>query len=325
MELPRRKFLHLAAGSAALSAVSPVARADAYPSRPVRFIVGFPPGGPTDLIARLMGQWLSTRLGQPFIVENRPGNSSNIGAEIVVRALPDGYTLLLISSANAVNATLYDNLPFNFIRDVAPVASIIRIPLVLVVNPSVPAKTVPELITYAKANPGKLDFASPGNGTTAHLTGEMFKMMTGIDIVHVPYRGSAPALTDVLGGQVQALVDTPVTLIEHIKTGKLRALAVSSATRSDALPDVSPMSDFLPGFEAYAWFGIGAPAKAPPEIIDRLNFEINAGLADTTIKTRLTDLGAIMAVGSPQAFGEFIAAETEKWGKVIKSAGVKPE
>jgi tripartite-type tricarboxylate transporter receptor subunit TctC len=327
MKLDRRNFLQLSVGgTAGLASLTRRSSADdVFPSRPVRFVVGFPPGGPSDLTARLLGQWLAAQLGQPFIVENRPGNASNIATETVARAPPDGYTLLLASSANSANATLYDNLPFNFIRDIAPVANVIRLPLVLVLNPSVPIKTIPELIAYAKANPGKLSYASPGSGTLAHLAGEMFKMMSGITMVHVPYRGSGPALTDVLGGQVQALVDTPVSLLDHIKSGKLRALAVCSAARSDVLPDVSPMSNFLPGFEAYAWFGVGAPAKAPPEIIGRLNREINAGLADPAIKTRLADLGAIMAVGSPQAFGEFVAAETEKWAKVIKTAGIKPD
>src|SRR5262245_3219532 len=325
MKLPRRTFLHLAAGAAALPALSRTARAQVYPARPVRIVVGFPPGGPTDFLARLMGQWLSERFGQTFIVENRPGGGSNIGTEAVVRAPADGHTLLLVGGPNAVNATLYDKLNFNFIRDIAPVASLIRIALVMVTNASVPAKTIPEFIVYAKANRGKVNFASPGNGTIAHLTGELFKMAAGIDMVHVPYRGSAPALVDLLGGQVQVLIDTPVTLIEHIRTGKLRALAVSSATRAEALPDVPPIGYFLPGYEAYAWFGVGAPKNTLPEIIDRLNKEVNAGLTDVAIKTRLVDLGASVFATSPDEFGRFIADETEKWGKVIRSAGIKPE
>jgi tripartite-type tricarboxylate transporter receptor subunit TctC len=324
MKLPRRKFLHLAAGAAALPTVSRLAWAQAaYPTRPVRIIIGFPPGGPSDLAARLIGQWLSDRLGQPFIIENRPGASSNIGTEAVVKASADGYTLLLVSSASAANATLYDKL--NFTRDIAPVAGIIRIPIVMVANASVPAKTVPEFIAYAKANPRKINFASPGNGTTAHVAGELFKMAAGVDIVHVPYRGSAPALTDLLGGQVQVIFDTPVTLVEHIRAGKLHALAVGTAARAKVLPDVPPMGDFLLGYEASAWFGIGAPKNTPPEIVDRLNKEINAGLADATIKARLTDLGATMFAGSPAEFGKFVASEIEKWGKVIRMANIKPE
>jgi tripartite-type tricarboxylate transporter receptor subunit TctC len=291
----------------------------------VRIIIGFPPGGPSDLAARLIGQWLSDRLGQPFIMENRPGASSNIGTEAVVRASADGYTLLLVSSASAVNATLYDKLNFNFTRDIAPVAGIIRIPIVMAANASVPAKTVPEFIAYAKANPHKINFASPGNGTTAHVAGELFKMTAGVDIIHVSYRGSAPALTDLLGGQVQVIFDTPVTLVEYIRAGKLHALAVGTAARAQALPDVPPMGDFLLGYEASAWFGIGAPKNTPPEIVDRLNKEINAGLADATIKSRLTDLGATMFAGSPTEFGKFVASEIEKWGKVIRLANIKPE
>jgi tripartite-type tricarboxylate transporter receptor subunit TctC len=326
MKLPhRRQFLHLAAGAAALPALPHIARAQAYPSRPVRIIIGFPPGGPNDLLARLLGQWLSERLGQPFIIENRPGAGGNIATEAAIRAPADGYTLLLVSAPNAISATLYDKLNFNFIRDIAPVASVIRIPLVMVANVSVPAKTIPEFIAYAKANPAKINFATPGNGTTSHLTGELFKMAAGVDMVHVPYRGAAPALTDLLGGQVQVLIDTPVTLIEHARTGKLRALAVSSAAPTETLPDVPPMGSFLPGFEAYAWFGIAAPRNTPPEIIDRLNKEINAALADAGMRTRLAELGATVFAGSSAEFGSFIAAETEKWGKVIRAASIKPE
>jgi tripartite-type tricarboxylate transporter receptor subunit TctC len=327
MKLPhRRQFLHLTAGVAAMPAASRIARAQAaYPTRPVRIIIGFPPGGPSDLAARLIGLWLSERLGQSFILENRPGASGNIGTEAVVKASADGYTLLLVSSASAVNATLYDKLNFDFMRDITPVAGIIRIPIVMVTNASVPAKTVPELIAYAKANPGKINFASPGKGTTAHMAGELFKMTAGVDIVHVPYRGSAPALTDLLGGQVQLIFDTPVTLVEYIRTGKLHALAVGTTARAQALPDVPSMGDFLSGYEASAWFGIGAPKNTPPEIIDRLNREINAGLADATTKARLGDLGATTFAGSPAEFGRFISSEIEKWGKVIRLVKIKPE
>jgi tripartite-type tricarboxylate transporter receptor subunit TctC len=325
MKLPRRSFLQLAAGAAALPAVSQIARAQTYPTRPVRIIVGFAPGGPTDIAARLIGQRLSERLGQPFVIENRPGGGSNIGAEVVAKALPDGYTLLLVTSANAANATLYPNLNFNFLRDIAPVAGIMRAPIVMAVNASIPARTVPEFIEYAKANPGKINFASVGTGTGTHIAGELFKMMAGVDMTHVPYRGSAPALTDLLGGQVQVIFDVPVTLVEHIRTGKLRALAVGTASRAEALPDVPSMGDFLPGYEASAWFGVEVPKNTPPEIVDRLNKEINASLADATIKARLADLGATVFVASPAEFGKFIADETGKWGKVIRAANIKPE
>jgi tripartite-type tricarboxylate transporter receptor subunit TctC len=325
MKLPRRTFLHLAAGAAALPAMSRIASAQAYPARPVRIIVGVPAGGPTDITARLISHYLSERLGQPFIVENRPGASGNIATEMVVRAPPDGYTLLMIAPSNAVNATLYPNLNFNFIRDIAPVASIMRAPIVMAVNASVPAKTVAEFIAYAKANPGKINFASPGNGTTAHLAGELFKMTAGVDIVHVPYRGSAPALNDLLGGQVQVIFDTPVTLIEHIRTGKLRALAVGTAARAEALPDVPPMGNFLSGYEASAWFGVGVPKNTPAEIVDRLNKEISAAVADPQVKARFADIGVEPMSMTPAEFGKFIADETEKWGKVIKFADIKPE
>ena len=325
MKLPRRRFLHLAAGAAALPALSRIARAQTYPSRPVRWVVPFPPGGVTDIVARLMGQWLSERLGQQFIIENRPGAGSNIAAEAVVKAAPDGYTLYLSSSPNAISATLYDNLNFNFIRDIAPVASISISPLVMEVNPSVPAKTVPEFVAYAKANSGKLNMASNGNGTTSHLAGELFKMMTGINMLHVPYRGAAPALTDLIGGQVQVMFDVMASSIEHIRAGKLRALAVTTATRSEALPDVPNVGEFLPGFEASAWQGVGVPKNTPTEIVDRLNKEMNAALADPKIKARLADLGSSVFSSSPADFGRFIAAETEKWGKVIRTANIKPE
>ena len=277
-----------------------------------------------DIVARLIGQWLSERLGQPFIIENRPGAGSNIATEAVVRAPPDGYTLLLVGPPNAINATLYDKLNFNFIRDIAPVASIVRVPNVMVVNPSVPAKTVPEFIAYAKANPGKINMASAGIGSSAHVAGELFKMMTGVDMVHVPYRGAAPALTDLLGGQVQVCSPRMPASIEYIKAGKLRALAVTTATRSEALPDVPTVGEFVPGYEASSWYGVGAPKNTPAEIVDKLNKEINAALADPKIKARLADLGGTALAGSPADFGKLIADETEKWGKVIRAANIKP-
>jgi tripartite-type tricarboxylate transporter receptor subunit TctC len=323
MKLPRRQFLHLAAGAAALPGLSRVANAETYPARPVRIIVGFPAGGPADIVARLMGQWLSDRLGQQFVIENRPGAGSNIGTEVAVRAPPDGYTLLLANTTNAINATLYDNLNFNFIRDIAPVASIVRGPNVMEVNPSFPARTVPEFIAYAKSNPGKVNFASGGNGSTAQLAGELFKMMAGVDMVQVPYKGSAPALTDLLGGQVQVYFDLIISSIEHIRAGRLRALAVTTATRSQALPDIPTVGDFVPGYEASSWQGVGAPKGTPPEIIEILNKEINEALADPKLKERLADLGGTMFAGSPADFGKFIAEETEKWAKVIKFAGIK--
>jgi tripartite-type tricarboxylate transporter receptor subunit TctC len=326
MKLPRRRqFLHLAAGAAALPAVSRVAWAQAYPSRPVRIIVGFAPGGNSDITARLIGQWLSERLGQQFVIDNRPGGGGNIGTEAVVRASPDGYTLLMVGSYNAVNATLYDKLNFNFIRDVAPVAGIIVVPNVMVVNPSVPAKTVPELIAYAKANPGKLTMASAGSGTQSHVSGELFKMMASVDMVHVPYRGGGPAFNDLLSGQVQVMFPTTVSSIGYIRAGRLRALAVTTATRSDALPDIPTIAEFLPGYEATGWNGIGAPKNTPVEIIDRLNKEINAALADPKMKSRLADLGGTVLPGSPAEFGKHIAEETEKWGKVVRFTGIKAD
>jgi tripartite-type tricarboxylate transporter receptor subunit TctC len=325
MKLPRRNFLHLAAGAAALPAVSCFAWAQAYPSRPVRVVVPFAAGGPGDILARLIGQWLSERFGQPFVIENRPGGGSNIGTEAVVRAPGDGYSLLLASGANAINAALYEKLNFNFIRDIAPVASIIRTPLVMVVNPSVPAKTVPEFIAYAKANPGKINMASGGTGTGTHIAGELFKMMAGVDMVHVPYRGGGPALTDLLGGQMQVYFPTTVASIEYIRAGRLRALAVTTATRSDALPDLPTVSEFVPGYEASFCTGIGAPRNTPAEIIDKLNMEINAGLADPKLKARLTDLGGTVLALSPAEFGKLIADETDKWAKVVKFAGIKAE
>jgi len=323
MKLPRRKFLHLAAGAAAMSAVSHRARAQAYPSRPVRLIVGFAAGQAIDITTRLMGQWLSERFGQQFIVENRPGAGGNLGTEAVVRAPPDGYTLLAVGSNNMINATLYEKLNFNFIRDIAPVASIARVPQVMEVHPSFPAKTVPEFIAYAKANPGKVSFASAGNGSVAHVTGELFRMMTGINMLHVPYRGAAPALTDLLGGQVHVMFDNMPSSIEHIRAGRLRPLAVSATTRLDELPDIPTVGDFVPGFETSAWGGVGAPKDTPTEIIDMLNREINAALADPKLKARFADLGGKVLPLSPAEYGKRIAEETEKWGKVIKFSGAK--
>ena len=325
MKLPRRHFLHLAAGTAALPAVTRVAGAQTYPSRRVHIIVGFPPGGGADIVARLIGQWLSEQLGQPFIVENRPGAVTIIATEAVVRAPADGYTLLVVTTPNVINATLYDNLNFNFIRDIAPVAGLTRDFLVMLINPSVPVKTVPEFIAYAKANPGKLSMASAGNGSPQHIAGELFKIMIGVDMVHVPYRGTAPALTDLLAGQVQVVFEIITTSIEYIRAGKLRALAVTSPMRLEALPDVPAVSDFLPGYETSIFRGVGAPKNTPAKIIDKLNKAINAGLADPKIKTRIADLGAAVLPMSPNEFGKLIADETEKWGKVIRAANIKPE
>jgi tripartite-type tricarboxylate transporter receptor subunit TctC len=324
MKLPhRRHFLHLAAGAAALPAVSRIASGQAYPSRPVRLIVGFPAGGVLDLFARLIGQWLSERLGQPFIVENRAGAGGNLAAEAVVKAPPDGYTLLQIGAHNAWNVALYDNLSFNFIRDIAPVASIYRGPAVLVVHPSFPAKSVTELIAHAKSNPSKIIMASGGVGSAQHVYGELFKMMTGVDMLHVPYRGGGPALTDLLAGQVPVMFDTLATSIEHIRAGKLRALAVTSATRSEVLPDIPTVGDFVPGYEGTGWQGVGAPMNTSAEIIDKLNKAINAGLADPQMKARIADLGYTVFESSPAEFSTFIAAYTEKWAKVIKFSGAK--
>jgi tripartite-type tricarboxylate transporter receptor subunit TctC len=325
MKLPRRNFLQLAAGAAALPAVSRFAWAQAYPSRPVRLIVGFAPGGATDIMARLIGQWLSERLGQQFIVENRPGAASNVATEAVVNAPPDGYTLLVATSVNAINATLYEKLNFNLIRDVAPVASIHREPFVMEVNPSVPVKTVPEFIAHAKANPGKINMASAGIGSGNHVAGELFKMMTGVNLVHVPYRGAGPALVDLLGGQVQVMFATMSSSIEYVRGGKLRALAVTTATRSPVLPDIPTVAEFVPGYESSFWSGVGAPKNTPPGIVDKLNREINAALADPKFKARLADLGGTALSGSPADFRKFIADETEKWAKVVKFAGLKPE
>jgi tripartite-type tricarboxylate transporter receptor subunit TctC len=327
MKLPRRQFLHLAAGAAALPAMSRIAAAQAqsYPTRPVRWVVGFPAGQGADIVTRIMAQWLSERLGQPFVVDNRPGASSNIATELVVHAPADGYTLLSVNSSNLVNATLYEKLPYNFIRDIDPVASIDRVPLVMEVNPRVPVKTVPEFIAYAKANPGKLNMASGGNGNSTHMAGELFKMMTGVDLIHVPYRGSAPALTDLLGGQVQVMFDIIASSIEHIRSGKLRALAVTTAARQETLPDVPTVGEFVPGYEAIAVTGVGTPKGTAAAIVNKLNAEINAGLADPKLKARLADLGVIALAGSPAEFGKLIAEDTEKWGKVVKFSGAKPE
>jgi tripartite-type tricarboxylate transporter receptor subunit TctC len=326
MQPPRRQFLRLAAGAAALPAVSRSAWAQAYPARPVRILVGAPAGGTLDIVARVMGQWLSERLGQAFVIENRPGGAgNNVATEAVVRAAPDGYTLLLIAISNAINTTLYDKLNYNFLRDIAPVASIVRVPLIMEVNASVPAKTVPEFIAYAKGNPGKVNMAAAGNGTSPQVAGELFKLMTGVELVHVPYRGSPPALTDLLGGQVQVMFDLMPTSIELVRAGKLRALAVTTAARSPALPDVPTVAEFVPGYEASTWQGIGAPRGTPAEIVDRLNREINAGLADPKIRARLADTGAAPFAGTPGDFGRFMADETEKWAKVVKFAGIKAE
>jgi tripartite-type tricarboxylate transporter receptor subunit TctC len=325
MKLRRREFLHLAAGAAVLPAVSHIARAQAWPTRPVRIMVGVAPGGSNDILARLMGQWLSERLGQPFIIENRPGGSSNIATEAVVRAPADGYTLLMVNPNNAINATLYDKLNFVFVRDIAPVASFFRGPNVLVVNPSVPAKSVPELIAYAKANPGKLNFASVGIGSNLHLSGELFKMMAGVDMVPVHYRGSGPAFTDLIGGRVQVYFPGTASSIGYIRAGKLRALALTTATRSDALPDLPTVGEFVPGYEASTWFGLGAPKATPAEIVDKLNKEINAALDDPQMKARIAELGGTPFPGSPAAFGKHLADETEKWGKVVRAANIKAE
>jgi tripartite-type tricarboxylate transporter receptor subunit TctC len=325
MKLPRRQFLHLAAGAAALPAVARVAWAQAYPSRPVRLIVPFGPAGGTDITARLIGQWLSERLGQQFVIENRPGAGSNIGTEAVVRAPADGYTLLLVGTASAINATLYDKLNFNFVRDIAPIAPIVRFPYIMVVNPSFPAKTLPEFIAYAKANPGKINMASPGSGSTPHINGELFKVMTGTNMVHVPYRSAAAVMTDLLSGQVQLYFGTTASSLEYVRTGKLRALAVTIERRLDELPDIPAVAEFVPGYEASNWFGVGAPRDTPVEIIDKLNKEIHAGVADPKMKARLADLGGTPLLGSPADFGKLIAEETEKWGKVVKFSGAKAD
>jgi tripartite-type tricarboxylate transporter receptor subunit TctC len=321
----RRQFLRVAAGTAALPAFSRIAGGQSYPSSPVRIVVGFPPGGAADITARLMGQWLSERLGQPFVIENRPGAGTNIGTEAVAKAPADGYTLLLISVANTVNATLYQGLSFDFIRDIAPVAGLTRAPLVMVVNPSVPAMTVPEFIAYAKANPGRVNIASAGNGTPGHMASALFQLLTDLDLLDVPYRGGAPALNDLLAGQVQVMFDNLQTSLEYIKAGKLRPLAVTTTMRSDALPDLPPMSQFVPGYEVSSWFGIGAPRNTSTEVVDKLNTEINAGLRDPKLRAQFTSLGDTVLGGSPPDFGKLIVEETEKWGRLIRAANIKPE
>jgi tripartite-type tricarboxylate transporter receptor subunit TctC len=325
MKLPRRRFLHLAAGAAALPVLSRPANAQAYPTQPVRIIVGFAAGSGSDILARLMAQWLTERLGQPIVIENRAGAGGNVGTEAVVKAAPDGYTLLKVVPANTVNDTLYDKLPFNFIRDIAPVAGMVRVPYVLVVNQSLPVTTVPEFIAYAKANPGKLNFASAGVGTGIHMSGELFKIMAGVNMTHVPYRGAGNAMTDLIGGQVQLMFDTTQASIPHIKAGKVRALAVSTAARSELLPDLPTIGDFVAGYEASGSFGFGAPRNTPAEIVGRLNREINAVLVEPKAKARIAELGGEPLIGSPAAYGRMLAEESEKWGKVVRAANIKVE
>jgi tripartite-type tricarboxylate transporter receptor subunit TctC len=324
MNLIRREFLRLVGTAAAASAVPSLARAQPYPTRPVRIIVGYAAGGSNDIVARLTGRWLSERLGQPFVIENRPGAGTNTATEAVVKAAPDGYTLLAVNPANAVNATLYEQLDFVFLRDIALVAGIIRQPLVLLLNPSVPAKTVPELIAQAKANPGRINMASGGNGSINHVAGELFKMMAGVDLVHVPYRGAGPALTDLLGGQVDLLFGGMASSVDHVRGGKLRALAVTTAARSEALPNTPVVSEFVPGYEASDWIGLGAPKSTPAEVVDTLNRNISSVLAEAEFRARVAELGGTVTPGTPANFGKLIAAETEKWASVIKFAGIKP-
>ena len=325
MKLPRRQFLKIAGAAAAGPALPRLASALDYPTQPVKVIVPFAAGGGTDIFARLIGQWLQEKLGRPFVVENRAGNATNIGTEVVVRARPDGYTILVTDNAPSINATLYESLPFNFIRDIAPVACLSREPLAIEVNPSVPVKTIPEFIAYAKQNPSNVNMASPGTGTPNHMAGELFAMMAGIKMTHVPYRGTAPALTDLLGGQVQVMFSSIPATVEYVKTGKVRALAVTTTARSEALPDVPSAGDFVPGYEASTWHGVGAPKATPAEIIEKLNQAINAALADPKIKARFADLGAMPFIGSAADFAKLIAEDTEKWGKVVKLTGAKPE
>jgi tripartite-type tricarboxylate transporter receptor subunit TctC len=325
MKLPRRNFLHLAAGAAALPAVSRFARAQAYPSRPVRWIIGFPPGGGADTVARIMGPWLSERLGQQVIIENRPGASSNIAVQAVVNSPPDGYTLLFLGASAVVNTILFENLPFNLHRDIAPVSGLIDYPMVMVAHPSIPAKTVAEIIAQANANPGKISMASFGTGSASHLAGELFKMMAGVNMVHVPYRGGAPMMIDLVAGQVQVGFDVMVTSLPHIRSGALRALGVAGTKRFAMLPDVPTIAETLPGYEARTWAGVGVPRGTPPEIIDRLNRDINAGLANPSIQARLLEIGTIPMIVTTAEFGAYISAETEKWAKVVKAAGIKPE
>ena len=325
MKLPRRNFLHLAAGAAALPTVSRIGWTEAYPSRPVRLVTGFAAAGGSDVIARLIGQWLSERFGQSFIIENRPGAGGNIGTESVVRAPPDGYTLLLVTFANVVNASLYKKLNFNFIRDISPVAGLMRVPDLMAIHPSVPARTVPEFIAYANANAGKITMASAGNGSSGHLAGELLKMMVGISLVHAPYRGNGPALTDLLGGQVELMFPTSPSVVEYVKSGRLRGLAVTTASRSETLPDVPTVSEFVPGYEVSGLYGIGAPKGTPAEFIATINKESNAALANPKMKARFVDLGGIIIPGSPADFGKVIVEDTEKWAKVIEAANIKME
>jgi tripartite-type tricarboxylate transporter receptor subunit TctC len=325
MKLPRRRFLRLAGAAAGASVLPRVAHAIDYPTRPVRIIVAVAAGGGADIVARLIGQWLSERLGQQFIVENRPGGGTNIGTEMVARSPADGYTLLLVNLTHAINATLYEKLNYNFVRDFAPVAGIVGVSNVVEIHPSVPAKTMSEFIAYAKANPGKINMGSAGNGSSSHMAGELFKMMAGVNLVHVPYRGQGPAMTDLLGGQLQVIFATTPGTTEFVRTGKLNALAVTTATRAEALPDVPPLADFVPGYESSQWYGLGAPKNTPAEIVDKLNREVNAALVDPKMKARLADFGGTAMPGPPADFGKFIAAETEKWGKVVKFAGIKAD
>jgi tripartite-type tricarboxylate transporter receptor subunit TctC len=325
LRLPRRTFLHLAAGAAVLSGVSRIARAQTYPSRPVRIIIGFPAGGPNDIVARLMGDWLSKRLGQQFVIESRTGAGGIIAAQAVANAPPDGYTLLMVGAPQAISTSLYGNLNFNLVGDIAPVASIVRVPLVMEVNPAVPVKTISDFVSYAKANPGKLNIASGGNGTADHVCGELFEMMSGVNMILVPYRGAAPALIDLLGGQIQVMFDVMTSSIEYIRAGRLRALAVTTAKRSEALPDIPTVGEFLPGYEASSWYGVGVPKNTPVDVVATLNQEINLGLADPQMKARLAEMGGTILSGSPADFGKLLADETEKWDKVIKFAGIKPE
>jgi tripartite-type tricarboxylate transporter receptor subunit TctC len=325
MKLSRRRVLRLAGAAVALPAVSRIANAQSYPSRPIRIVIGYTPAGSADITSRLMGQWMSERLGQTVIVENRPGAATNLATESVIRAPADGYTLLLVAPANAINATLFDKLNHNFLRDIAPVAGINRFANVMEVNPSVPVKTVPEFIAYAKANPGKLSMASSGAGSTIHMSGELFKMMTGVQMTHVPYRGSAPALTDMISGQVHVMFDNIPTSIQHIRAGKLRPIAVTSTTRSDLLPEIPTVAEYLPGYEASAWYGLGVPRGTPPDIIEKLNKTVNAILSDPAVKVKFAEMGATLIMNSPAQFGKYVEDETEKWGKVVKFAGVKPD
>jgi tripartite-type tricarboxylate transporter receptor subunit TctC len=325
MNLPRRQFFHLATGALAAPAIARHAVADAYPSRPVRLIVGFTPAGGNDIVARLMGQWLTERLGQTFVIENRPGAGTNIAAEAVINSPSDGYTLFVTNLSNAINATLYAKLNFDFMRDMLPVAGIAQAPAVLAINSAVPAKTVPELIAHAKANPGRINMGSAGIGSTGHIAGELLKMMAGINLIHVPYRGNAPALTDLMAGQIEVLLPSLGSSIEYVKTGKVVALATTGERRSDALPDLPTVAETLPGYEASSFYGIGAPRNTPAEVVEALNKAVNAGLADPRLKVRLADLGSVPLPGPPATFGKLIADETEKWGKVIRFAGIKPQ